>query len=126
MNEIKGYFKPEFINRVDDIVVFHGLNQEQIVQIGKVQLAKLTARLQKMDISLQVSDDALSHIAEVGFDPVYGARPLKRAIQQEIENPLAKEILSGKYLPGQTIMVELKKVYLLLLETVVDCRSKVW
>lgn len=108
MEEIKSYFKPEFINRVDEIVVFHGLTEEQIVQIGRIQLAKLTTRLHKMDISLQVSDEALNHIAEAGFDPIYGARPLKRAIQQELENPLAKEILAGKYLPGQTILVEVK------------------
>lgn len=108
MNEVRAYFKPEFINRVDEIVVFHGLDQAQIQQIGKIQLAKLTKRLQKMDIGLQVSEEAMNHIAMAGFDPVYGARPLKRAIQQELENPLAKAILAGKYLPGQTIMVEIR------------------
>lgn len=108
MTEIKDYFKPEFINRIDDIVVFHGLDQEQIKQIGKIQLNRLAERLKKLDISIQISEEALSHIATAGFDPIYGARPLKRAIQQEIENPLAKEILAGKYSPNQTIMVEMR------------------
>lgn len=109
MTELKSYFKPEFINRVDDIVVFHALDQKQIQQIAKIQLAKLSSRLAKLEINWQISDDALAHIAKAGFDPVYGARPLKRAIQQELENPLAKAVLSGKYAPGSTVMVELKE-----------------
>ena len=108
MEDIKSYFKPEFINRIDEIVVFHGLDKEQIRRIAKIQLATLAARLGKLGINWQISDEALSHIAEVGFDPIYGARPLKRAIQQELENPLAKDILSGKYGIDQTVLVELK------------------
>lgn len=109
MEEVKTEFKPEFINRIDEIVVFHGLNQEQIKQIAKVQLSILESRLMKMELSLQISTEALDNLALVGFDPVYGARPLKRAIQQELENPLAKAILSGKYKPGEAIVVEVKK-----------------
>lgn len=112
MGEIKQYFRPEFINRIDEIVVFHGLDQKQIQAIAKIQLLNLSKRLKKMDIVLQVSDDVLAHIAQSGFDPLFGARPLKRAIQQEIENPLAREILAGKYIAGQTIMVDMKNAAL--------------
>lgn len=108
MEELKNYFRPEFVNRVDEVVVFHGLDQAQIRQIAKIQLKRLELRLNKMDLNLQISSDALDLLSEVGFDPVYGARPLKRAIQQYIENPLAKAILAGKYLPEQTILVETK------------------
>jgi ATP-dependent Clp protease ATP-binding subunit ClpB len=108
MEDLKSYFKPEFVNRIDEIVVFHSLDKEQIKQIAKIQLSTLAKRLAKLDINWQISDEALSYIASVGFDPVYGARPLKRAIQQELENPLAKDILAGKYSVGQTILVELK------------------
>lgn len=106
MEELKHFFRPEFVNRVDEVVVFHGLNQEQIRSIAKIQLKRLEERLAKMQLHLQVSTEALDLLANVGFDPVYGARPLKRAIQQYIENPLAKSILNGKYGPEQAIMVE--------------------
>lgn len=106
MEELKHFFRPEFVNRVDEVVVFHGLNQEQIRSIAKIQLKRLEERLAKMQLHLQVSTEALDLLANVGFDPVYGARPLKRAIQQYIENPLAKSILNGKYAPEQAIMVE--------------------
>ena len=109
MEELKNYFRPEFVNRVDEVVVFHGLDQKQIRQIAKIQLKRLEQRLAKMDLNLQVSSEALDLLSEVGFDPVYGARPLKRAIQQHIENPLAKAILNGKYLPEQTILVEARE-----------------
>jgi len=108
MDDVKTYFKPEFVNRIDEIVVFHALDQEQIKQIAAVQLSGLSKRLAKLEIKWQISDEALEHLSKVGFDPVYGARPLKRAIQQELENPLAKDILAGKYLPGQTIKVKVK------------------
>jgi ATP-dependent Clp protease ATP-binding subunit ClpB len=108
MDDVKTYFKPEFVNRIDEIVVFHALDQEQIKQIASVQLSGLSKRLAKLEIKWQISDEALEHLSKVGFDPVYGARPLKRAIQQELENPLAKDILAGKYLPGQTIKVKVK------------------
>ncbi len=93
MAEVKTHFRPEFVNRIDEIVVFHSLSETNIASIARIQLKALEARLAKMEIRLDVSDAALKHVAEAGFDPVYGARPLKRAIQQEIENPLAKEIL---------------------------------
>ncbi len=108
MNEVKNYFRPEFVNRIDEIVVFHSLNQAQIKNIAKIQLAVLAKRLAKLDVSWQVSEEVLDYVAKSGFDSVFGARPLKRAIQQEIENPLAKAILSGSYAPGQTVLVELK------------------
>ncbi len=94
------------MNRIDELVVFHALGEAQIKSIARIQLKRLEARLAKLDISLQVGDDALALIAEAGFDPVYGTRPLKRAIQSEIENPLAKAILAGKYPPKSTVMVE--------------------
>jgi ATP-dependent Clp protease ATP-binding subunit ClpB len=109
MDDVKTYFRPEFVNRIDEIVVFHALDQEQIKQIASVQLTNLSKRLAKLDINWQISNDALEYLAKAGFDPVYGARPLKRAIQQELENPLAKDILAGKYLPGHTILVEVKE-----------------
>jgi ATP-dependent Clp protease ATP-binding subunit ClpB len=108
MEEIKSYFKPEFINRVDELVVFHPLDNKQIANIAKIQLNILVQRLSKLSITLQISEEVIEHIAKVGFEPVYGARPLKRAIQHELENPLAKYILAGKYNPGQTLLVELK------------------
>ncbi len=108
MEDLKSYFRPEFINRIDEIVVFHGLDKEQIKQIAKIQLAELGKRLAKVGLNWQISEEALSLLAEAGFDPVYGARPLKRAIQQELENPLAKSILAGNYMAGQTIVVEVE------------------
>jgi ATP-dependent Clp protease ATP-binding subunit ClpB len=108
MAEVKATFRPEFVNRIDEIVVFHPLAQEQIASIARIQLRALEQRLAKLDIRLDVAEQALEHVAEAGFDPVYGARPLKRAIQQEIENPLAKEILSGAFAPGDTIHVREK------------------
>lgn len=109
MSEVKTHFRPEFINRIDEIVVFHALDNEAIKTIAKIQLQYLTKRLESMDLHLQVSDAALDEIATVGFDPVYGARPLKRAIQSEIENPLAKAILAGTFSPKTTINVDYKE-----------------
>jgi len=97
--------RPEVVNRIDEIVVFHPLGEAQIAEIAKIQLRALEARLAKMEIRLAVNDAALKVVAAAGFDPVYGARPLKRAIQQQIENPLAKEILAGRYAPGDTVKV---------------------
>ena len=105
MAEVKTAFRPEFVNRIDEIVVFHALSETNIAAIAGIQLKSLAARLAKMEIGLSVSDAALKIVAEAGFDPVYGARPLKRAIQQEIENPLAKDILGGKYGAGDTVKV---------------------
>ncbi len=105
MAEVRGHFRPEFINRIDEIVVFHALDEKNIGAIAKIQLHSLEGRLEKMEMRLEVSEDALQKIAEAGFDPVYGARPLKRAIQQQIENPLSKEILAGRFGPKDTIRV---------------------
>ncbi|MDF0605931.1 ATP-dependent chaperone ClpB [Neisseriaceae bacterium TC5R-5] len=105
MAEVKAQFRPEFINRIDEVVVFHGLDEKQIKSIARIQLHHLENRLAKLDLNLQVTDEALTLLSAVGFDPVYGARPLKRAIQAELENPLAKAILAGKYLPKATILV---------------------
>lgn len=106
MGEVKAHFRPEFINRIDEIVVFHALDAKNIASIAKIQLDVLGKRLAQMDMGLQVSDAALAKIAEAGFDPVYGARPLKRAIQQEIENSLSKMILQGKFGPKDVIAVD--------------------
>jgi ATP-dependent Clp protease ATP-binding subunit ClpB len=106
LEDVREHFRPEFINRVDDIVVFHPLSPEHIRDIVKIQLGYLEARLAERDMTLKVSDRALDKLAEAGFDPVYGARPLKRAIQQRIENPLAQEILKGGFGPGATIVAD--------------------
>jgi ATP-dependent Clp protease ATP-binding subunit ClpB len=106
MADVKSSFRPEFVNRIDEIVVFHTLDQAQIANIARIQLRNLEARLAKLEIRMEVSERALAHVARAGFDPVYGARPLKRAIQQEIENPLAKEILSGRFGPGDIVRVD--------------------
>jgi ATP-dependent Clp protease ATP-binding subunit ClpB len=105
MAEVKTTFRPEFINRIDEIVVFHALSEKNIEAIARIQLKALEARLGKLEIRLDVAPAALTEVAKVGFDPVYGARPLKRAIQQQIENPLAREILAGKFAAGDTVSV---------------------
>ncbi|MGA7986676.1 MAG: AAA family ATPase, partial [Burkholderiales bacterium] len=106
MGEVKSHFRPEFINRIDEVVVFHGLAEAQIGAIARIQLGVLRQRLAKMDYGLEVSEAAIAELAKVGFDPVYGARPLKRAIQSEIENPLARSILQGGFAPKDTILVD--------------------
>ena len=103
--EVKASFRPEFVNRIDEIVVFQPLAEAQIASIARIQMKALEARLAKLEIRLTVSDAALKSIASAGFDPVYGARPLKRAIQQQVENPLAREILAGRYAAGDTVKV---------------------
>lgn len=105
METVMLHFRPEFINRVDDVVVFHSLGKKQIKEIAKIQLQILTERIAEKDICLHLDDEAIALLVESGFDPVYGARPLKRAIQRLVENPLAQDLLSGKYLPGDTIRV---------------------
>ncbi|MBS0349262.1 MAG: ATP-dependent chaperone ClpB [Proteobacteria bacterium] len=105
MGEVKTYFRPEFINRIDEVVVFHGLDEKHIASIARIQLAYLEKRLAKLEMHLDVSDDALLELAKAGFDPVFGARPLKRAIQEHIENPLAKRILEGGFAAKDTIRV---------------------
>jgi len=106
MAEVRSHFRPEFVNRIDEIVVFHGLDEKNIGSIAKIQLKILEERLKRMEMHLQVTDSALQRIAEAGYDPVYGARPLKRAIQQQIENPLSKLILEGRFGPKDTIHIE--------------------
>jgi ATP-dependent Clp protease ATP-binding subunit ClpB len=105
MAEVKTHFRPEFINRVDEIVVFHALDSKHIGAIAQIQLKVLERRLAKMDIGMEITPSALQKIAEAGFDPVYGARPLKRAIQQEIENPLSRMILEGRFGPKDTVLI---------------------
>jgi ATP-dependent Clp protease ATP-binding subunit ClpB len=106
MGEVKTYFRPEFINRIDEVVVFHALDERNIQAIAKIQLRGLEARLAKMELTLEVTDAALAELALAGFDPIYGARPLKRAIQQSIENPLAKRILEGEFAPKDRVKVD--------------------
>ena len=105
MDEVKTYFRPEFINRIDEVVVFHALDEKNIQSIARIQLGYLEKRLAQLDMKLVVEDSALSEVARAGFDPVFGARPLKRAIQAEIENPLAKAILEGRFAVKDTILV---------------------
>jgi ATP-dependent Clp protease ATP-binding subunit ClpB len=106
MEIVSGHFRPEFINRVDEVVVFHPLGREQIRVITSIQVEYLKQRLRDRDMDLELSESALDLLGDAGFDPVYGARPLKRAIQNGIENRLAQEILSGHFQPGDVIMVE--------------------
>ncbi len=103
------HFRPEFINRIDEIVVFHPLDQEQIKKIAEIQINRLRLRLADREYGITVSPEALDYLSTTGYDPVYGARPLKRAIQQHIENPLAQEILAGKFAPGDVITIGMKK-----------------
>jgi len=109
-DELKNHFRPEFLNRIDEIVVFHGLDASQIGAIAKIQLKVLTERLARMELELEVTDAALAELAKVGFDPVFGARPLKRAIQQRIENPLSKLLLEGRFAPKSNIRVTVDPV----------------
>ena len=108
MGEVKSYFRPEFINRIDEVVVFHALDEKNIKSIARIQLQYLEKRLAAMEMKLEITDAALKEIANAGFDPVYGARPLKRAIQAQLENPLAKLILEGKFAAKDTIKVDCK------------------
>ncbi len=108
MDEVKKSFRPEFVNRIDEIVVFHALDQKNIQSIARIQLRNLEQRLAAHDMSMTVSEAALEEIARAGFDPIYGARPLKRAIQQRIENPVARLVLEGKFGPKDVIPVDFK------------------
>jgi ATP-dependent Clp protease ATP-binding subunit ClpB len=106
MEIVSGHFRPEFINRVDETVVFHPLGREQIRAITSLQVDYLKTRLQDRDMDLELTEAALDFLGEAGFDPVYGARPLKRAIQHGVENRLAQEILSAHFQPGDVILVD--------------------
>jgi ATP-dependent Clp protease ATP-binding subunit ClpB len=106
--DVKAHFRPEFLNRIDETVIFHALDNKNIAAIAKIQLRALEERLEKLDMKLDVSDEALAELAKVGFDPAFGARPLKRAIQQRIENPLSKLILQGRFGPKDVIPVRVE------------------
>ncbi|MDO4449940.1 MAG: ATP-dependent chaperone ClpB [Moraxella sp.] len=108
MNAVQAHFRPEFINRIDEVVTFDGLRKAQMRGIADIQLTRLRSRLAERDIGLTISDDALDELIEIGYDPVFGARPLKRAIQMHIENPLAQKILAGEFVAGETILVGLE------------------
>ncbi|MDH3400389.1 MAG: ATP-dependent chaperone ClpB [Chromatiales bacterium] len=112
MEVVSQHFRPEFINRVDDVVVFHPLGREEIRLIVDIQIGRLRQRLVERDLQLVISDSAMDRLADAGYDPVYGARPLKRAIQQQVENPLAQRILAGEFSPGDTITVEVESDHL--------------
>jgi ATPases with chaperone activity, ATP-binding subunit len=101
-------FRPEFINRIDEVVVFHPLGEKHIASIAQIQLQRLYQRLEERGYEVDISDEALQLLSANGYDPVYGARPLKRAIQQQIENPLAQQILSGELVPGKKVRLEVK------------------
>jgi len=107
MEQVSHHFRPEFINRIDESVVFHPLTQPQIRAIAQIQLQALSARLQEKEIGFVISDAAMDLLGELGFDPVYGARPLKREIQQAIENPLAMSLLAGEFEAGDQILVDI-------------------
>jgi ATP-dependent Clp protease ATP-binding subunit ClpB len=117
MAEVSQYFKPEFINRLDESVVFHSLKQDEIEKIADIQLNILKKRLLEQDISLTVTPSALSLIGKVGFDPVFGARPLKRIIQQYVENPLAQKILANEFIKGSSVVLDMKEEELSLKTT---------
>ena len=104
--EVKTHFRPEFLNRIDEVVVFHALDQRNIESIARIQLKRLAARLAHMDLTLEISDEAVAKLASAGYDPVFGARPLKRAIQQQLENPVARMILEGKFAPKDVVPVD--------------------
>jgi ATP-dependent Clp protease ATP-binding subunit ClpB len=118
MAELRRHFRPEFLNRVDETVVFHPLETDQLTKIVEIQLERLRGRLTERRITLVVSRPALRHLAERGYDPVYGARPLKRLIQQEIETPIARQIVKGELKDGDTATVDMKKEGLVIVPTV--------
>ena len=109
MDIVGSHFRPEFLNRIDDITVFHPLEKDQLIQIAEIQVAYLKRRLKDREIELIITDEALGLLADAGFDPVYGARPLKRAIQNQVENPLAHEILTGRYGSGDVVTVTIRE-----------------
>ena len=108
MGQVREHFRPEFVNRIDEIVVFNALGESVIKDIAKIQLKKLADRVSAQGITMLVTDEALTEVAKVGFDPLYGARPLKRAIQDHIENALSRLLLAGNVKPGDTVTVSAK------------------
>jgi len=117
MESVTEHFRPEFINRVDDIVVFHALKKAQVREIANIQIDYLRKRLAAQNLQLEIDTTALDLIGEAGFDPVYGARPLKRSIQNAIENPLAEKILSGQFAPGDIVNISVKDKSLIFTKT---------
>ena len=108
MEAMRNSFRPEFLNRIDEIIIFHGLDKKELRQIVLLQVERLRGRLSDRKMSLKLSDSALDFLAEVGYDPVYGARPLKRAIQRELETQIAKSILRGDFNDGDTIFIDVQ------------------
>lgn len=106
MEAMRGHFRPEFLNRVDEFIIFHSLRKDQLRQIVQLQVQRLQQRLSDRHITLSLTEKAIDFLAEVGYDPVYGARPLKRAIQKQLETPIAKAILRGEFFDGDTILVD--------------------
>jgi ATP-dependent Clp protease ATP-binding subunit ClpB len=120
LHEVSNYFRPEFLNRIDEVVVFHALQQKQIMAIAEIQIDRLRKRLHEQDIALELNTDAINNLGQAGFDPVYGARPLKRAIQDKLETPIAEKILAGQYGPGSLIKVGVADGKLHLSELEID------
>jgi len=114
---LRGHFRPEFLNRLDETIIFHSLRAEELRQIVELQVQRLARRLQEKKLGLQINTDALDWLAGVGYDPVYGARPLKRAIQRELETPIAKAILASSFAAGSTIAVGVTNDRLTLQQT---------
>jgi ATP-dependent Clp protease ATP-binding subunit ClpB len=108
MEAMRNNFRPEFLNRIDEMIIFHGLNKQELRKIVQLQVLRLGRRLSDRKMSLKLSDSALDFLADVGYDPVYGARPLKRAIQRELETQIAKAILRGEFTDGDTIFVDVE------------------
>ena len=106
MESLRSQFRPEFLNRIDEVIIFHGLDKSQLRQIVQIQVSQLAARLGDRKLSLELSEAALDFLADVGYDPIYGARPLKRAIQRELETPIAKAILRGEFPEGSTVVIQ--------------------
>jgi ATP-dependent Clp protease ATP-binding subunit ClpB len=109
LDVVAKHFRPEFINRIDDLVVFHSLRDEQVRAIANIQIKHLTTRLAEQNIAINITEEAMAWLGNTGFDPVFGARPLKRAIQNHVETPLAKAILAGQFMPGDVIKVDYDK-----------------
>ena len=108
MEQLRNYFRPEFLNRIDETVVFHSLARQHIADIAAIQLESLQRRLADKELQLSISDQVLASLVDEGYDPVYGARPLKRVLQQQLENPLAQKLLAGDFVAGDTIVVDYK------------------
>jgi ATP-dependent Clp protease ATP-binding subunit ClpB len=106
LDELRHHFRPEFLNRVDEIIVFHSLSEEHLKQIVEIQLGRLRQRLEERHITLELTEAAKEHLVRVGYDPAYGARPLKRALQREVETPLARLVLKGEVRDGQQVRVD--------------------